>query len=444
MSESETPQAVTAPKEHSKAYKEFYAQFESTQSVEEKIQLILAFMRKALQGKVPVFRDFWQAQRLCLPLFKETLDAIMRSKLWGEYTELSKEVRRLKATLDEQASFAAEQIDLALTSMEQEIEHVEEKAAQLLSIEFPKESHALQGKEEFYTSLQTSLSLLNQWASRLSSLRKEVLASTMRAKLKTSFLERLSKLGDRVYPKRKELVEQISTAYIADVDAFIAAHFGQVKSKLPFYTLKDEIKALQGFAKQLSLSSAAFNKTRESLSKCWDNVRAKEQERKKMGEANKPSRPKPKEKEVIEKKEPEKVEIISQPQLIYLEKLTDAVEERIHLEIAQYELLQEEFRKLKLSKTQTLRGKSLLGQIADEMLKRRKETEDLQAYLEELAATYKDIKDLLEECRKTRGGSALSFEESMIYHDLVERNRARQEEIEAIIEEVQDKMHERG
>ena len=37
------------------------------------------------QGETPRFKDFWEARRLCLPLFKENVPVKVRTQLWAEY-----------------------------------------------------------------------------------------------------------------------------------------------------------------------------------------------------------------------------------------------------------------------------------------------------------------------------------------------------------------------
>lgn len=95
----------------------------------------------------------------------------------------------------------------------------------------------------------------------------------MRIRNKNKLFQKLSKLGDLVFPKRKEGIKVLSDLFVADVERFVA---GFNSAKGPYFNLKDEIKALQKFAKQLTLGTAAFNQTRENLSSCWDQIKDKE------------------------------------------------------------------------------------------------------------------------------------------------------------------------
>lgn len=250
---------------------------------ENKIRLAIDFMRAALsQEGSPNFKEFWEARRLCLPLFKETLQAKERSELWAAYAELSSEARHLKERFDEESAFATQQIELAIDSLEKEIDRYDELLLQIPEVEFPEPSQMLADKKQFYRQLQRELNLLNVLASRINSLRKEVVKTSMRLKVKSQFFEKLSQCGDRIFPRRKELIQQVSDQFSSDVDLFIDYFFKEPRQdEVPLFVLRDEIKALQALAKMLTLSTEGFKHTRLKLSDCWDKLREWDKERKK-------------------------------------------------------------------------------------------------------------------------------------------------------------------
>ena len=105
-------------------FDQWLKQFELESSPEKKIQMAIECMRTLLsQEETPRFKDFWECRRLCLLLFKENISPKLRAQLWGQYIELSKEAQALKNLLDEQAAFAIEQIELAILSIESDLEH---------------------------------------------------------------------------------------------------------------------------------------------------------------------------------------------------------------------------------------------------------------------------------------------------------------------------------
>lgn len=263
-------------------FQAFVKKFQSLTLPEEQIQYAIQFMEEVLTfAGGPRFRSFWEARQLSLPLFKESLASPLRSQLWDRYSELSKEARRLKEQLDEQNAFAAEQIEIAISALENDLEHLEEQAGRSNLADafiFPGD---LEEKTGHYTELQRKLNFLNAHASRINALRKELLKTEMRIKQKNRFFQRLSSAGDHVFPKRKELIAQVSEDFMTDVNRFIQHHFKDSASRESLYILREEIKRWQGLAKVLTLNTQVFTQTRLYLSECWDHIKVEERERKK-------------------------------------------------------------------------------------------------------------------------------------------------------------------
>ena len=270
-------------KEESPLFKEFSEKLNTFQTPEEKITHGLQFMRASIsQEGSPHFREFWEARRIILPFFKENLNPAIRSNLWNEYVELTVEARKLKEILEEQSSFAMEQIDLAINALEGNLENFESLLAASGEIQFPASSHTIRARADLFSKIQRELNLLNTLASRLNALRKEIIKTDMRIRFKTKFFKRLSELGDQIFPKRKELIEKVSQEFEKDVDHFVEKYFqGDEVVGAPYYALREEIKALQSVAKVFTLNSAVFTRTRLKLSECWDKVKMLEKEHKK-------------------------------------------------------------------------------------------------------------------------------------------------------------------
>ncbi|WP_068470175.1 hypothetical protein [Candidatus Protochlamydia phocaeensis] len=267
---------------HTAQFEAFLKIFNEQADAEAKLQMAIDFMESALaQGGTPHFRSFWEARRLCLPLFKENISPAVRSQLWQKYSELSKEARRLKEILDEQSAFAVEQIEIAIQALEKDIHQYDEQVEKESLPDHLVFPQALKEKHALYENLQKQLNVLNVQASRINALRKELLKTEMRVRQKNKFFQRLSSAGDAVFPKRKELIKQISHQFVEDVDQFISSYFSNEASNESLYTLREEIKALQGLAKVLTLNTNSFTQTRMRLSECWDKIKVEEKERKK-------------------------------------------------------------------------------------------------------------------------------------------------------------------
>ena len=260
----------------------FQKVFEEQINSESKLELAINFMEECLtHGSTPQFRNFWEARRYCLPLFKETIAPAVRSKLWSKYSDLSKEAKRLKEIFDEQSAFAVEQIDIAIKALLVELEHADEQIKKANLSETFNIPPSLSHSKQLYYELQVQLNILKTQAARINALRKELLKTEMRIRQKNKFFQMLSSAGDKVFPKRKELIKQISGQFIEDIGRFIQTHFGKDAAIESLYIVREEIKALQSLARVLTLNTLAFSQTRAQLSECWDKIKLEEKERKK-------------------------------------------------------------------------------------------------------------------------------------------------------------------
>lgn len=252
------------------------------ESVDEKLRIAVENMEGYLaQGGTPLFKYFWELRKSCLELFKENVSPAARAIYWPKYSHLSKEARRLKEMFDEQSAFAVEQIDIAISAMENEIENFEEALQQQPDIDFKAESKFFERKRAFYNDIQKRLNALNAHAARINNLRKELMKTDMRIKHKNKFFKRLSVAGDRVFPVRKELIKKISDQFISDVEYFLTQNFFSEQAKGSLFYLRQEIKSLQGIAKILTLNTHSFTSTRLRLSESWDKLKVMEKEKKK-------------------------------------------------------------------------------------------------------------------------------------------------------------------
>lgn len=262
-------------------YDLFLTEFEKANGAEVKLQITINFMELSLaQSGNPHFKSFWDARTLCLQLFKENISQPLRSQTWTKYTELSKEARRLKEILDEQSAFAAEQIEIAIHALETDLTQTKENLQKSSPVDFGILAESFEGKYAFYDQIQRELYILNAQAARINALRKELIRTEMRIKVKNKFFQRLSIIGDQIFPRRKELIKDMSAQFSLDIDAFIKDHFAENKIENALFFLREEIKALQGLAKLLTLNTHSFTHTRMVLSDCWDKLKVIEKNRK--------------------------------------------------------------------------------------------------------------------------------------------------------------------
>lgn len=381
---------------YSPQFQAFMVLFEQQIDFEAKLKLAIDFMEASLaQGGSPHFRSFWEVRRLILPLFKENISPSLRNQLWLKFSELSKEARRLKEILDEQSAFAVEQIEMAIQGLEKDISQFDEQSEKALFPETLSFPQTLQNQFGIYQNLQKQLNVLNAQAARINGLRKELLKTEMRVRHKNKFFQRLSSTGDLVFPKRKELIKEISQQFTADIDKFINAHFGEQPSHESLYVLREEIKALQGLAKVLTLNTQSFTHTRAKLSECWDRIKVEEKERKKERA----------EKRVLFKQNAEEIE----KQILHLKEIIEKNEESPAESQKKVEGIATQMRKVDLGRDELKVLRDGLGDIRKLLQEKMKGVEEARQHQEnererQKKEKYKILKEQVEQLMKDHEG----------------------------------------
>jgi hypothetical protein len=264
-------------------FDEFLKALRGCQEPEKKLEMSIQFMQQRLaQTGIPHFKEFWDARRVCLDLFKENINPSVRVALWARYSELCRQARKLKEIFDEQSAFAAEQIEIAVAAIEADLGRFGELLEKMTALDFGVECRSLEPRFEEYNAIQRELTLLNTYAMKTSALRKELIKTEMRIRQKNKFFERLSKLGDSIFPRRKELIQKVSDLFTSDVEHFITATFVSELNTAELFNVRDEIKALQSIAKVLTLNTESFSQTRQRLSECWDSIKNVVKDRRKV------------------------------------------------------------------------------------------------------------------------------------------------------------------
>ena len=97
---------------------------------------------------------------------------------------------------------------------------MESMFAEMDPIEIPEEAKVLKPNCRAYIEFQKELDFLGTLAGRLNSLRKELIHTPMRIRYKNRLFGELSKLGDAVFPRRKETIAVLSELFVQDIEAF--------------------------------------------------------------------------------------------------------------------------------------------------------------------------------------------------------------------------------
>lgn len=219
--------------------------------------------------------SFSKEKHRALSFFKEkNIPAEKRLDLWEKYCALSRRADH------EKSSVATHPIEKALQSLEQEIaafdRHVE-NAPRFIAEHFPK---FLKKEIGHYERLQRPLTLLNTHVVRLKALYTDFLKTDLSFEERGPFLQRLLGIEEKIAPKRKRLIAEVSQKFSQDVQRFIDKNFKSEKTSQPFFVLREEVKLLQNLAKDFFVDAQTFTETRAALSRCWDDIKKWDKERK--------------------------------------------------------------------------------------------------------------------------------------------------------------------
>lgn len=276
------------PSPYFQAFEEKLAQLATP---EEMIEYGLQCMRESLDNEGRArFREFWDIRKRILECFAKK--PARRSELWAKYVELTSEAHDMKKAQEKMSAEVAEHIEHAIQALIEDVANFDTNLDKVGKMQFPEEAPSVQERVEGYGKVLRELYLLNSLSTRMTGLQKEVAKTEMKMRSKTKFHKSLSQVRASIFPKKKLLVDQVSTQFEKDVEQFISKHFqGDEVVGAPYFTLRDEIKTLQGMGKVLtlshSLSSPVFNRTRLKLSECWEKIKVLEKEHKKEVHAKK-------------------------------------------------------------------------------------------------------------------------------------------------------------
>jgi len=252
---------------------------ENSTDIDAQLYIAIEFMKTALsEGEKACFHDFWRMKKICLDLFKKEMHPTKRSLYWEEYTKILSQAHSLQKILEEQTDFQVEQISLAITALENELNE-KEKWKAIINIEPLKDSVL----DRQFLKIRKELAVLGIAKEKLLSLRKEILRQDIRIGQKNKLLVKISQSGDLIFPNIKKLTKQLSLEFLQCIDQFVSDNFSLSGSKiiskeLPF-ALKQQIKSFQDILKILPVSNDIYRKIRSILSQCWDLISCHEKQK---------------------------------------------------------------------------------------------------------------------------------------------------------------------
>lgn len=204
---------------------------------------------------------FNSAKRTFLNNFK-TYQAVDKQKIWKEFTEVADSGRAIKKRQEEEGEFAAEMIAKALDAHE-----IELSSQGVFTF-----SHALLDKVAAFKGvrdeLKTHLSrvrFLSSKGDQLQALRQELAKTGMRLSVKGKLFDRFSKLGDAVFPVKKELGKKIIESFNQGLDNFVKSSLKRDDGDEMLF----EIRVIQSFLKEMALKKADYDAIKAIIDPLW-------------------------------------------------------------------------------------------------------------------------------------------------------------------------------
>ncbi len=300
LSHEEAPKAekkvVPRPPVTTKEGKELEVFIASEVPVEEKLEKGIAGMRAALSGATPRMRAYWDLNGLVIPLLSLRMNPEARKKAVEGLTEIRAMRDAIKAQISSVSVQVRESTERALKELSEDIKNMALFAERTPKFTLPPACLQLLKRDADYRGIQDELAVLTPFVNRIHALRKEI-TSELPPVVSGAMRGKLSKLGDKIFPRRSELLKKASEMIREDLVAFESGSFGADGIVLkPAGALMAEIRGLQSVVRNLC-DSETFKFSRELLGRCWDRAAKVAKEVKPVARASKFEKPARRERE---------------------------------------------------------------------------------------------------------------------------------------------------
>jgi hypothetical protein len=208
---------------------------------------------------------FNHAKKSFLDTFKTIANSPEKQKVWKEFTDVADSARNIRKLQEEEGEFAAEMIAKALDALEQDLSMASSYSY----------FHPLFDKVASFKSLKhdliaciSQIKFLSSIADKIQALRDELSKTGMRLSIKGRLFDRLSSLGDKVFPVKKDASIHAKELFKQGVSQFVS--FSQKHddgAEILF-----QIRIIQSFLKELNLKKGEYDHIRNLLEPVWKNA----------------------------------------------------------------------------------------------------------------------------------------------------------------------------
>jgi hypothetical protein len=233
--------------------------FSLLEEVQKSLQNMKSFIESAQHADWSVYN---QAKKIFLDTFKEVPNNSDKQKIWKEFSEVTESARSIKKLQEEEGAYAADMILQAIDALELEIKNPKFSRPKLAMLEKVEAFKSF--KEEAYEAI-TQVKFLNSKANQVQALRDELAKTGMRLSVKGRLFDRLSHLGDQIFPVKKELALRLNQIFFEGLNRFSKWFDKEEEGVEALF----QIKLIQSFIKELNLKKADYDAVKQILDPIW-------------------------------------------------------------------------------------------------------------------------------------------------------------------------------
>jgi len=231
----------------------------------EDIVIPLAKMKAFIEAKeIQDWEEFNEAKKTFLERFKTLAQSLEKQQSWKEFTEYADSARALRKLQEEEGEFAAEMILKALDALDHEVDHWQAVKSHIYLPIFDKVAAFKPLKEAIIEPL-LKFKFLAVKGQQLQDLRQELTKTGMRLSVKGKLFDRLSKLGDKIFPVKKEAAALVLEYFQQGLQGFCNKAEGEEDG----LELLFQIRIIQGFLKELVLKKGDYESIKKRLDPLW-------------------------------------------------------------------------------------------------------------------------------------------------------------------------------
>lgn len=231
-------------------------------SIVDEIQKSLSNMKTFIESKISNWTSFNESKKFFLDTFKDLPSGAEKQKLWKEFSDITESARSIRKLQEEEGQFAAEMIAQALDALELELKDLKPSHYRISNLDKIEAFKSVKNEISYHC---VALKALSVKANQVQSLREELTKTGMRLSVKGRLFDRLARLGDQIFPVKKNHQISLHELFFEGLKIFSKWADKETEASEILF----QIKLIQSFIRELSLKKADYEAVKSSLDPIW-------------------------------------------------------------------------------------------------------------------------------------------------------------------------------